>query len=225
MTKYYPIMLDINKKPTTVIGGGKVAERKVISLLEHGAKVTVISPQCTKTIENLWVENRIQLMKRNYQTGDLVGSFLVYVATDDVNVSEGCHREAKENNIMINVVDVPYLCDFIVPAIHRQGSLTIAVSTDGKSPMFSRKIREELQQQYGKEYIVMIDTLGEIRDKALKEISDIEIRKQLFNQLVYERPLKESTDVGAYQEYMWKTYEFYRSGEGKHNEEKNKNWV
>ncbi len=218
-------MLDIEGRKCTVIGGGRVAQRKVSSLIDHGATVTVISPQVTDKLKQLAMEKSIKLVERQYIEGDLEGSYLVYVATDIPAVNEGCYQEAKKKDIMINVVDVPHLCDFIVPAVHRQGSLTLTVSTDGKSPMFSRKIREELQEVYGSQYQLVIDTMGEIREIALKEIPDIEVRKELFHRLTYNQEVREIKDIEKYRESMWNIYKGYRNREGCDNDENNKNWV
>jgi len=214
-------MLNIEGRNCTVIGGGKVAQRKVKSLLDHGARVTVTAPKTTEKLENMAQEGIIHLQKRPYQNGDLKGSYLVYVATDIPEVNEACHQEAEELGIMINVVDVPQLCDFIVPAVHRQGSLTLTVSTDGKSPMFSRRVREELEVTYGTQYRHIIDTMGEIRKKALAEIDDIEVRRELFHRLTYDTSVNAIEDFDSYREKMWQIYESYRNKEGCDADENN----
>jgi precorrin-2 dehydrogenase/sirohydrochlorin ferrochelatase len=214
MKKYYPVMLDIEGKKCTVIGGGRVAIRKVESLIECGAIVTVISPEVIAEFERLASGRMVELEKRPYLRGDLRGSFLVFVATDDNEVNKACQQEAEEEGILINVVDVPQLCDFIVPAVHRQGNLTITVSTDGKSPMFSRKIREDLEKTYGPQYKIIIDVLGEIREKALKEIKDINLRKELFHELTYSRSIDKIEDFDDYTDEMWRIFQSYRNREG-----------
>ncbi|MBM7614715.1 precorrin-2 dehydrogenase/sirohydrochlorin ferrochelatase family protein [Alkaliphilus hydrothermalis] len=221
MTKYYPVMLNIEGKNCTVIGGGRVAQRKVKSLLEHGARATVIAPKTTEKLEKMADEGVIHLKKRPYEKGDLKGSYLVYVATDIPEVNEACYQEAEELGIMINIVDVPQLCDFIVPAIHRQGSLTLTVSTDGKSPMFSRRIRDELEVAYGPQYQHIIDTMGEIRKKALEEIDDIEVRRELFHRLTYDTSVNAIADFDSYREKMWRIYESCRNREGCDKDENN----
>lgn len=221
MAKYYPIMLNIEGRNCTVIGGGRVAQRKVKSLLDHGARVTVIAPKTTEKLENMAGDGVIHLKRRPYEKGDLKGSYLVYVATDIPEINEACHQEAEELGIMINVVDVPQLCDFIVPAIHRQGSLTLTVSTDGKSPMFSRRVREELEVAYGTQYRHVIDTMGEIRKKALEEISDIEVRKELFHRLTYDTSVNAIEDFNSYREKMWQIYESYKDRKGRDMDEDN----
>ncbi|KXG78904.1 precorrin-2 dehydrogenase/sirohydrochlorin ferrochelatase family protein [Thermotalea metallivorans] len=185
MKKYYPIMLDIEGKPCAVIGGGKVAERKVRSLLDCGAKVTVVSPQLTAGIKKLADENLVRVLEREYRWGDLKDHDLVYVATDDPEVNALCLREARQEEILINVVDKPDMCDFIVPAAIQRGDLTITVSTNGKSPMLSRKIREELEKMYGEEYAVFLEVMGDLRKMILSEWKDIRHRRAVFEKIVY----------------------------------------
>lgn len=216
MKKYYPLMLDIEKKTCTVIGGGKVAERKILSLLEYGAIVTVISPEITEVIEGLVEGSEVQYKKRQYKTGDLAGSLLVYVATDNVEVSRGCYQEALLAGIMINVVDVTELCDFIVPATIKRGDLTICVSTNGKSPMLARRLREELEEQYGDEYKEYLATLGEIRSLAMREINDINLRKKLFHTLVYDKDIRQllTCKIKDLKEKLMETYEKFKKDKG-----------
>lgn len=191
MVKYYPVMIDISNKSCVVIGGGKVAERKVLSLLRHDAKVTVISPNITEKLKELQGKDKIKWMKRAYQWGDLHGYYLVYIATDNKKINERCLEEAREENVLVNVVDQPAKCNFIVPASIRRGDLHITVSTNGKSPMLSKKIREDLEETFGEEYVEYIKALGDLRKIVLKEIDDVEIRKKVFQQCIYSDLLKQ----------------------------------
>lgn len=209
MSLYYPMMLKIKGKSCRVIGGGRVAERKVMTLLEYGAVITVISPKITEGLHKLVDEKKIVYLERNYKTGDLSGSYLAYALTDNVIVNSQCKKEAEESNVFINVADSEELSDFILPASINRGSLTISVSTEGKSPMLSRKIRHELEEQYGEEYEEILDTLGEIRIRALKEIVSIKDRRELFHQLVYE--IDFFYPIEDVKKKMWETYqEFIR---------------
>lgn len=194
MDRYYPILLDIKGKKCKVIGGGRVAERKVTALLEYGAIVEVISPWVTDKLLKYYNENKIILVQRNYIYGDLENSYLVFAATNDQKVNELCIKECKENRILLNVVDHPKMCDFIVPANVNRGDLNISISTNGKSPMLSRKIRLELEELFTDEYREYLEVLGDIRKRAKVEIKDINKRREIFYNLVYsdifERYLK-----------------------------------
>lgn len=185
MNKYYPIMLDIRGKKCKVIGGGKVAERKVIALLEHGAVVTVISPLITDKLDQLHREKKIALLDRKYIYGDLDGSYLVYAATDDRETNKICLNECREKGILLNVVDEGEICDFIVPAKISRGHLNICISTDGKSPMLSRRIKERLERIFTEEYEEYLEILGEIRERVKREVASIDRRREIFYNLVY----------------------------------------
>lgn len=210
MSLYYPIMLKIEGKSCTVVGGGAVAERKVQTLLEYGAIVTVISPSLTEGLELLLEKKEISYRKKLYEVGDLTGSYLVYGVTDDEDINEKCKKEAEAQGILINVGDSLELSDFILPAVIKRGSLTITVSTEGKSPALSRKIRRELGSLYGGIYGEVLDTLGEIREKAIEEVASIEDRKKLFHQLVYE-VLDEAALKGEGEELKKKMWEVYNN--------------
>ncbi|WZL71768.1 bifunctional precorrin-2 dehydrogenase/sirohydrochlorin ferrochelatase [Clostridiaceae bacterium 35-E11] len=185
MAKYYPIMLDICEKDCIVVGGGQVAERKVLSLLDAEANVIIISPRITEKLHKLHKEKKIHWINRYYQEGDLKEAYLVYVATNDGKINEQCLDEARQEEILINIVDKPAMCDFIVPASIKRGDLHITISTSGKSPMLSRKIREDLGRLFGEEYAVFLEGLGRLREKVLEEITDIDLRREIFKKIVY----------------------------------------
>lgn len=185
MDNYYPIMLDIRNKKCKVIGGGRVAERKVVSLIAHGAAVEVISPLVSDKLQEYYDQGKIDLKQRQYIYGDLEDSYLVYAATDDENVNQTCLKECREKEIFLNVVDSPEMCDFIVPANINRGHLNINISTNGKSPMLSKRIKQELEKLFPEEYKEYLDILGELRDKVKKEVNDISKRREIFYNLVY----------------------------------------
>ena len=185
MKAYCPIMLDIQNRQCIVVGGGTVAYRKVQSLLSYGAEVTLISKEISEKFLPLEQQGRIRWIARNYQEGDIDGAYLVYVATDDSAVNEQVYAEAHDKGILVNVVDVPPLCDFIVPAVVRQGDLTLAISTNGKSPMLARKIRQDLEKQFGREYEIFLKIMGKLRERIGREIPDINTRTSLYERLVY----------------------------------------
>ena len=181
---FYPICLDIGGRRCVVIGGGKVAERKVAGLLECGATVSVVSPELSEPLRCLADRGGINWVARPYQPGDLAGAFLVIAATDDPAVQEAVHTEAEQGNLLLNVADVPKWCNFILPATTRQGELTIAVSTAGKSPALARKLREGFDREFGVEYAVLVELLGELRQVVLGRGMSHQQNKELFQQLV-----------------------------------------
>jgi len=179
---YYPVFLDLKGKRCVVAGGGRVAERKVLSLLDAGARVAVISPALTKKLSSYKGKGLIRHIPRNYRKGDLKGAFIAISATDSEEINGKVAREAGELNIPVNVVDKPALCSFIVPSVLRRGPLLIAVSTSGVSPALSRSIRLELERLYGKEFERYLKGLSTIREKAIKELP-ARHRRNLFKRL------------------------------------------
>lgn len=185
---YYPAFLNLKGKRAVVIGGGKVAERKILALLRAGADVTVISPKLTKRLEKEKAEGRIRHIPREYRRGDLKGAFLVIAATSYPEINTKVVREAGVicESLLLNVVDMPSQCNFIVPSIVRRGPLTIAISTSGTSPAMARAIRRDLEKLYGPEFANYLKLLGKIRKKAIKEIPDKKKRVEFFKSLASE---------------------------------------
>jgi uroporphyrin-III C-methyltransferase / precorrin-2 dehydrogenase / sirohydrochlorin ferrochelatase len=169
MSWLHPIFVDLTGQPVIVVGGGGVAERKIGTLLETGARVTVVSPEATPVIARWASAGRLVLKVRPYRTGDLRGFRLAYAATGDPAVNRGVHTEARMEGVWLNAIDQPDLCGFISPAIVRRGNLTIAVSTNGRCPALSRKIREDLEKQFGPEYADLVEETGVERDRARAE--------------------------------------------------------
>jgi len=184
MHKFYPIYLSLHNKKCLVIGGGKVAERKVKSLLECGAKVWIVSPSLTKSLTILFKREQIRWLNREYISDDLEGCFLVISATDDSDINKKIADDCLTRNIPVNVVDIPDKCSFICPSVVRRGDLCIAISTSGKSPMLSKGIRKKLEELFGIEYEEYLDLLGILRKKIIQDVPDIQSRKKIFECLV-----------------------------------------
>lgn len=189
MMQYYPVFLDIRGKGCLVVGGGGVAHRKVRSLLEAGAAVRVVSPRLTPALERLAERRAVKHAKRGYRTGDLTGSSLVFVATDDRELNVKIYEEATRRKILCNVVDIPELCHFIVPSSLSRGGLQLAISTSGKSPALAREIRIKLEKAFGKEYALYLDLLGRMRREILKNVSSPAKRRRIFKALSQGRIL------------------------------------
>lgn len=182
--EYYPIFLNLQERPCIVVGGGRVAERKVKGLLDCGARVTVISPELSPGLAAICEPEGITWLPRAFQEGDLAGAFLVIAATDDTGVQRLVHQEASHRNILLNVADVPELCGFILPATHRQGDLAISISTGGKSPALARQLRLELEKNFGPEYKVFVNILGALRPAVLAAGQAQADNETLFNRLL-----------------------------------------
>jgi precorrin-2 dehydrogenase/sirohydrochlorin ferrochelatase len=183
---FYPICLDLEAKPCVVVGGGRVAERKVMGLLTCQAQVIVISPMLTEELQQQHADEIIQWIDREYQQGDLAQAFLVIAATDDEETQKQIYEEAATNNLLVNVADVPQRCNFILPATVRRGDLSLSISTAGKSPALARKIRMELEKRYGPEYKRLVDILGATRPEILASGLTQSENEQLFKELLHD---------------------------------------
>jgi len=182
---YYPLLVDLNKIKCLVIGGGDVAFRKTLSLREAGAEVTLISPRIIDPLLKMAEDGEIKFIKRTYQKGDLKGFRLVYVAIDDKKVSGEIGAEAREEGVLLNIADNPEQGNFIVPSKIQRGDLYLCFSTNGKSPLLSKKIRQDLEERYGREYEEFLQLLGRERVWALREVAKIDQRKAYFEELVF----------------------------------------
>ncbi len=181
---YYPVNLDVNHRNCLVVGGGRVGTRKVRTLLACGARVTVISPEATPELEALAGQGRIQWHRRNYRTSDLDDTFLVIGASDDQRLNRNIHQDAEMAQRLCNIADQPDLCNFILPAIVRQGDLMLTISTGGKSPAFAKHMRQQLENHFGPEYGAFLKLMGAIRNRLLAEEHAPEAHKTLFEQLI-----------------------------------------
>ncbi len=163
MNAYYPVSLNIAGKRCVVIGGGQVALRKVNSLLECQARVTVISPEVCPELAGLAEQDLIELLHRGFQPGDLRDVRMAVAATDDETVNRLVYEEGSRAGALVNVVDNADLSDFIVPSVLRRGDITISISTSGESPALARKIRTRLESDFGDEYGVLAGLIAEVR--------------------------------------------------------------
>jgi len=182
--QYYPIYLNVANRRCVVVGGGDVAERKVQRLLECGARVVVIGRALTPALEIMIKDGLIDRIDGDYNEAHLHDAFLVIGATDKEEVNARISEDAREKGIMVNIVDDPEKCDFILPSLFQRGDLTVAISTGGKSPALAKKMREELEGLYGPEYLVLLNLLGAIREKIKARGASPDDNKRLFEVLV-----------------------------------------
>lgn len=179
---YYMACIDLTGRSVLVVGGGRVALEKVDGLLASAARVTVVAPQIVAELSTRDVE----LVRREYRTEDLDGRFLVVAATSTSSVNRRVFREAEARSLLCNVVDVPELCSFILPAVHRQGPIAVAVSTGGASPALAQRLRDEIAEVVRPEHAVLADQLRELRPWARSHLPTYEARRDYFAALVEE---------------------------------------
>jgi precorrin-2 dehydrogenase/sirohydrochlorin ferrochelatase len=182
--RYYPVNLDIKNKKCLVVGGGSVSSRKVDTLLKCGTKITVVSPEFSESLQKLGDKGTIIIKNKAYKSSDLEGMFLVIGATDNEQLNRKISADADKQNVLCNIADVPDASNFVLPAIVSRGDLTIAISTSGKSPAFAKKLRKDLEKEFGEEYEAFLDLMGTIRKKLLSEKHEPEAHKDLFENLI-----------------------------------------
>lgn len=200
MSRYYPIYLNLKDKKCVVVGGGEVAERKALVLEDCQAKVTVISPSLTPRLKNLVDGGGVSHLDRLFKRDDLEGVFLVIGATSDCAVNREIFEEATEKGILVNIVDDPDLCNFIVPSHVRRGDLLISIATGGIAPGLSRKIRRDLEKEFGEEYEEYLKLLADFRRKVRAKYPDEPDRYQAWQRILSSNLLerirkKETVDV------------------------------
>lgn len=172
MPRCYPISLNIENRLCLVVGGGKVAGRKVMSLLDCGARVRLVSPELCEELQNVVQSGRVRYIRDCYRKEHLEGAFLVIGATDSDEINHRVSQDCMQSGLLINVVDDPPRGNFYVPAVLRRGHLQIAVSTDGKSPLLARKVKEQLGEVFPGEYGEIVNLIGELREKIIKNTAD-----------------------------------------------------
>lgn len=186
----YPINLNLANRLCIVVGGGKVAWRKVKTLLEAKASVRVISPAIIDELLELVVRKEVVYCPKHYEQTDLIGSFLVICATDDRRINASAGEMAHEMGALVNVVDDSYPSDFTVPAQVRRGDLLLTVSTNGKSPEVARQLRKELANVYNESYEKFIALVGKYREEVKETVATSQEREQLWRQMINSEVLE-----------------------------------
>jgi precorrin-2 dehydrogenase / sirohydrochlorin ferrochelatase len=182
--RYYPILLDLEGKKVLVVGGGKVAQRKIETLIEHGALVQVIARTLDPHIASMAEKGLIHYAGQDFSESLLDGVFLVIAATSDASLNRLVSDKAQQKGLLVNAVDQPSECNFIVPSVLRRGDLVVAVSTSGKSPAFARKVREDLEKRFGHEFELFLTLMGNLRERILSQGLSQELNRELFEKLV-----------------------------------------
>src|SRR5215218_4386160 len=187
-TPFYIACLRLSGRRCLVVGGGEVGLEKVEGLLACDGDVTLVSPEAVPELEELAAEGSIAWDRREYRAEDLEGTFIVIAATGDTEVNIRVFEDAERRAMLVNVVDVPPLCNFILPAIIRTGPLAIAISTAGASPALAKRIRNEIADEYGEPYARLAIMLNEVRGWAKGMLPTYQDRKAFFESIVNGEP-------------------------------------
>ncbi len=198
---FYPMFVDLEGRRCLVVGGGPVATEKVGKLLEHGAVVRLVTPEMADELAALVASGEVaEHRARAYRPDDLDGCFLVIAATNLDAINRMVWQDAEALNLLCNVVNVPPLCNFIVPSIVRRGELALAISTGGASPVVAKHIRRELEEAYGPEWEALVNLLREARDELKVRYPDMPSRRDAVERLMgtdVVRLLADGDDAGA----------------------------
>lgn len=176
----YPVWLDLVGRRALVVGGGKVALRKAKDLADAGAHVRVVA---TEFLPEFHDDKRLTCLEQPYTPRHVFHTDIVVAATDDDNVNLRVANDARSAGALVNVVDKPSACDFIVPAVVERGPLRIAISTCGASPALARRIRERLAQEFGPEYAVYLEAVQEVRERYKSAKMDGDLRRRIFERM------------------------------------------
>ena len=188
-TPFYIACLKLTGRRCVVIGGGDVGLEKVEGLLACNGRVTLIAPTAVPELEELAREGSIEWERREYAgADDLEGVFIAIAATSDTDANIRIYEDAERRAMLVNVVDVPPLCNFILPAIVRTGPLAIAISTAGASPALAKRIKREIAETYGEPYARLAELLNEVRGWAKGTLPTYQDRKEFFESIVNGDP-------------------------------------
>jgi len=182
MTKF-PIFLNLAGKRAVVIGAGAVAARKVVSLLEAGARVTVVAEHIDDAIKAKCSQPNAEIIEAKYSKDYLVGATLAFAATNDAKANEQIYKDCQQLEVLCNIVDNPTLCDFFTPAVVKRDDLQIAISTNGNFPAYAGHLRQKLEEIITSEHGRFVMELEKIREKVLADISDENKKKTVLGTL------------------------------------------
>ena len=188
-TPFYIACLKLTGRKCLVVGGGDIGLEKIDGLLACDADVVLIAPDACEAVQEYAAEGSIDWIRRQYAgPADLEGKFMVIAATDDSEVNIGIYYDGEKRAMLANVVDVPPLCNFILPAIVRTGPLAIAISTAGASPALAKRMKREISEQFGEDYARLAVILNEVRGWAKGTLPTYQDRKAFFEGIVNGDP-------------------------------------
>ena len=205
-TPFYIACLRLKGRRALVVGGGEVGLEKVEGLLACEADVTLVAPRANHALQQLAAEGSIAWHRREYEPSDLDGCLIAIAATADTDVNIAVFNDAEARAMLVNVVDVPPLCNFILPAIVRTGPLAVAISTAGASPALAKRMKREIRELFGEPYATLAVLLNDARGWAKATLPTYQDRKQFFEEIVNGEPdpiaLLRAGDVQAVQDLI-----------------------
>lgn len=201
--RLFPVFLKLSGRRCLIVGGGKISEGKIAGLLSTGARIRVVSPDVTPQIAAWHRQGRVHWVNRKFRKADLARIYMVIAATSSSKVHRTIYREAQRHGILCNIVDVPRLCDFYYGSVVQRGDLQIAISTKGASPSLAKRLRKQLEAEFGAEYGGWLKVLAKERQK---------IRRMDAPASEKMRRLEELASRTAFLEYQQKARHRKRAG-------------
>jgi siroheme synthase-like protein len=183
-TPFYFACLKLSGRRSVVVGAGSVGVEKIEGLLACDGDVTVIAPEAEPVVQDLAAEGTIEWQRREYRASDVEGAFMIIAATNNTDVNVAVFNDAEARGMLVNVVDVPPLCNFILPAITRSGPIAIAISTAGSSPALAKRMKREVAESFGEPYAELAVMLNEVRGWAKSTLPTYNDRKAFFEGIV-----------------------------------------
>ena len=211
----YPVTLKLDKKKVVIIGAGKVAGRKLAAIVECGAEVMVVAKSVSDEFTRVAADMDVEIIGSEYDSEVLSGAFLAIAATDDNELNRRIYSDCRERKILCNVVDVPEICDFYVPAVVQQGDIQIAVSTAGKCPAYASALKKQLQEQFTEDHAKFLNVLADIRGKLISAGGrDAKLRKKIMQVLTSQQSFENfmAHDVDSWHQWAQDIISEYTAG-------------
>jgi precorrin-2 dehydrogenase/sirohydrochlorin ferrochelatase len=199
----YPIFLTLSGRAVVIIGGGAVAGRKAQPILAAGANLTVVARKIDDAVTEACKGTDTRLLEEDYHKEHLTGAVLAIAATNDNQLNKQIYNDCQNLGILCNVVDVPELCDFYVPAVVKRGDLQIAISTEGDCPAYARHLRKKLDKIFTDKHGEFLTELKAVRKRIIEKIGEPAERKELLEQMIDEKSFDIFVQDGP---DKWRTY-------------------
>jgi precorrin-2 dehydrogenase/sirohydrochlorin ferrochelatase len=199
----YPIFLELGSRRVVVIGGGAVAVRKVQALLSAGARIVVVAERIDEMMTALCRGTDAELIKSKYSKSYLAGALLAIAATNNNELNKRIYKDCQELEVLCNVVDVPELCDFFVPAVVKRGNLQIAIGTEGQCPAYAGHTRKKLETIFTEQHGQFLAELEKLRKKIIENVTNPADRKTVLGQLADDDSFEYFVENGSAQ---WHTF-------------------
>ncbi|MBR6014035.1 MAG: bifunctional precorrin-2 dehydrogenase/sirohydrochlorin ferrochelatase [Selenomonadaceae bacterium] len=183
--KFYPINLNVENKKCVVVGGGKIALEKILGLIEAGAKIEVIAPKFCEEVEELAAQKKINLIREKYSAEKISDGIILIAATNDFKLNQKILSDGREKNFLVNIVD-SFDGDFTVPSRIRRGDFLLAISTGGKSPGFSRFVRQMLEKDFDENFAEGVKIISKYRQDVKKILPTFEERIKFWREVLTE---------------------------------------